>query len=277
MTVHNRREITLKGLQTLYNAIANTREDYNFDIFMTDDGCTDGTRDAVMHSYPSVHIVDGDGNLFWNQGMIKAWNAASSYDDYDYYLWFNDDVDLYVDSLRNLLITSKKHDDQSIIVGSMCDPNDKSLITYSGHDENLRRINDCAEEMECFATNGNLLLIPRIIYKKIGTNDVVFHHCEGDLDYGLRARKAGFVNYVAAGIFGECARHDNTPRWCNPQYGIYERLNSFYSPFSIIKRKDSFKFHRRHRGLLIAIKLKCKIYTKLLFPNLVNASKQYEV
>lgn len=272
MTVHNRREITLKGLQTLKNAIANTGDGYHFDVFMTDDGCTDGTRDAVMHSYPSVHIVDGDGTLFWNQGMIKAWKAASSYDNYDYYLWFNDDVDLYRDSLKNLLITSKKHDDLSLVVGSMCDPSNKSLITYTGQDKSIHRIDDCTEERECYATNGNLLLIPRVIYEKIGTNDPFFHHGEGDLDYGLRARKAGFKNYVAPGIFGECARHDDTPKWCNSKYDIRERYKSFYSPLPVMQRRDSFVFQRRHKGLFVALAIQAKVYLKFFFPQLTKVS-----
>lgn len=270
MTVHNRREITLKGLQTLFNAISCSGDGFLFDVFMTDDGCTDGTCEAVKKLYPSVHIVEGDGSLFWNQGMIKAWKAASSYDSYDFYLWFNDDVVLYENSIRNLLKTSNLHDDQSVIVGSMCDPYNKSLITYSGHDKQFHRIEDCSEERECYATNGNLLLIPSIIYQTIGTNDPVFHHGEGDLDYGIRSRKAGFKNYVAPGVFGECARHDGIPKWCDLRYGLTDRIKFFYSSFSIIKRRDSFKFYLRHKSTFAASIKIAKCYIKLLFPKLVK-------
>ena len=59
---------------------------------MTDDGCTDGTIEAVRDKFHDVRIVKGDGSLFWNRGMLKAWEAASTEKSYDYYIWLNDDT-----------------------------------------------------------------------------------------------------------------------------------------------------------------------------------------
>lgn len=276
LSVYNRKEVTLRGLRSLYKAIEVLGKGYSFDVYMTDDGCTDGTAETVKEEFPYIHVIHGDGNLYWNRGMIIAWKAAVSNADYDFYLWFNDDVYLYKDSLINLFKSSKYHKDHSLIVGSMCDPNDKSCITYTGHDISIHRLDDCSEEQECYATNGNLLLIPRIIYEKIGTNDPIFHHGEGDLDYGIRARKAGFKNFVASGVFGECARHDNTPRWCDTNYAFSVRVKSFYSSYSIMKRSDSFKFQRRYKGFFTALLEQVKDYMKLLFPQLAKVSK-YEM
>ena len=60
------------------------------DIYLTDDGCTDGTPEAIKRQFPKVHIIKGDGNLFWNRGMYRAWEEAAK-QDYNFYLWLNDD------------------------------------------------------------------------------------------------------------------------------------------------------------------------------------------
>ena len=41
LTVFNRKDITLKGLSTLYAAMKPVEDKYSFDVYMTNDGCTD--------------------------------------------------------------------------------------------------------------------------------------------------------------------------------------------------------------------------------------------
>ncbi len=45
-------------------------------VYLVDDGSSDGTGDAVRQAYPSVSVIRGDGTLFWNRGMRKAWEDA---------------------------------------------------------------------------------------------------------------------------------------------------------------------------------------------------------
>lgn len=93
LTVHNRREKTLECLQNCYQQIDSMKGDgsYEFAVYLVNDGCTDGTPEAVAESYPQTHIIRGDGSLFWNQGMRAAWTAAAA-DGQDFYLWLNDDT-----------------------------------------------------------------------------------------------------------------------------------------------------------------------------------------
>lgn len=62
LTVFNRKDKTLKCLQHLFNQLP--IEGYSIDVYLTDDGCTDGTPEAVKEQYPQVNIIHGDGNLF---------------------------------------------------------------------------------------------------------------------------------------------------------------------------------------------------------------------
>ena len=79
ITCHNRKEKTLVCLKSLFQIIQ------NIDVFLTDDGSTDGTSEAVKKIYPQVNIIQGDGNLFWSRGMYIAWKEAVK-GGYDYYL-----------------------------------------------------------------------------------------------------------------------------------------------------------------------------------------------
>lgn len=105
MTCHNRKDKTMTCLSSLYKA--SQPIDYSIDVFLVDDGSTDGTGEAVKEKYPEVNIIKGDGSLFWNQGMRLAWNVASSRCSYDFYLWLNDDVILFEHALRELIDTEK--------------------------------------------------------------------------------------------------------------------------------------------------------------------------
>jgi hypothetical protein len=53
---------------------------YAIEVFLVDDGSTDGTADAVREVWPEATIIQGDGNLFWCGGMRVAWAAAAKTD-----------------------------------------------------------------------------------------------------------------------------------------------------------------------------------------------------
>src|ERR1039457_1924637 len=98
MTCHNRRTATLACLSSLENQINNS--DFSLTTYLVDEGCTDGTAEAVAN-HPKIHIIRGDGNLYWNRGMQLAFSTARR-DNHDGYLWLNDDVVLDQDALSRL-------------------------------------------------------------------------------------------------------------------------------------------------------------------------------
>ena len=69
LTVHDRKNKTLRCLENLYKQVLPNY--LRLDIYLTDDGCTDGTPEAIKRQFPKVHIIKGDGNLFWNRGMYR--------------------------------------------------------------------------------------------------------------------------------------------------------------------------------------------------------------
>ena len=63
LTCFNRKDTTLRCLKQLYQQ----KTSGNMDVFLCDDASTDGTSEAVQKQFPKVHIVRGNGNLFWNR------------------------------------------------------------------------------------------------------------------------------------------------------------------------------------------------------------------
>lgn len=267
LTVHNRKEKTLECLQSLFNQKINN--DYQFEVYLTDDGCTDGTPEAIRQLYPSVHIIKGDGSLYWNRGMHKAWQAALSIQNYDYYLWLNDDTTLRENALSVLLYSSELKNNQSIIVGTTVSTHNNQIITYGGRTKNAGLLAPSNELLFCEFFNGNIVLIPHEVYKVVGTNDYVFRHALGDFDYGLRAGQLGVSSYIAPDILGECDLHESLSTWCNPEQTFAKRWKAFRTPTGN-NPEEYFIFEKRHGGILLAFFHYFTNHLRVFFPIIWN-------
>jgi GT2 family glycosyltransferase len=250
LTVFNRREKTLACLANLYHQVG-VNVDYLLDVFLVDDGCTDGTSGAIKEEFPFVHVIAGSGDLYWNRGMHLAWKTAYEQYDYDYYLWLNDDTNLSDSALSIMLALSEEKSNEAIIVGSTsAQTSDK--LTYGGRARNGSLIKPKDTFQECISFNGNVVLFPRYVFKKVGMNDPLFTHALGDFDYGLRARRLGVKSFITAGYVGKCDAHDSLPTWCNPNKSFSIRWKAFRTPLGQ-NPEQFFIFERRHHGLLAAL------------------------
>lgn len=268
LTVHNRKEKTLQCLNHLFKQ--NLVEGYGWDIFMTNDGCTDGTPQAVKNQYPQVKIIDADGSLFWNRGMHKAWTVAAETKDYDFYLWLNDDTILKNNALNDMCVLSEKLNHQSIIVGATADGDDSAEISYGGYTKKGVLLIPESKQVECSYFNGNIVLIPRYVFELVGTNDPVFRHALGDFDYGLRAATKGVRMYVAPGILGVCKAHETLPVWCNPDKPFMTRWKAFRTALGH-NPEEFFIYEKRHNGYGAAIFHYLTNHLRLIYPKLWKA------
>lgn len=265
LTVFNRKMKTLECLEHLYKQIP--LEGYKVDVYLTDDGCTDGTPKAVKEQFPDVNIIQGNGNLFWNRGMYTAWEAATQIKDYDFYLWLNDDTYIYPESLEYMLNSCTKLGNHCIIVGATCSIKDDTHTTYSGfigkHLQPMKK--GVFQKVEKF--NGNFVLIPQSVYKILGKNDPYYRHSFGDIDYGLRANKKGIPCYITDRFIGTCEEHDKKIKCFDPNYSLKERIKFFYSPLGM----NPFEFYHMNRqslGLLKAVAVFMSTHIRVMFPKL---------
>lgn len=264
LTVFNRKEKTLACLGNL--AKQQKVEGLQVGVWLVNDGCTDGTPEAVKERFPDVNVIDADGNLYWNRGMYTAWKAAAEARDYDYYLWLNDDSLLIDCALKNMLEASARCKDNAVIVAAM-KSKVKGSTTYSGQ-RNNRMVEPNGTLQECETFNGNCVLVPQSVYKKVGNLDWTFRHAIGDMDYGYRVRKAGFKNFVAPQHLGFCENNPKLPKWARPEIPIKERFKNLYSPLGYAEPLPFFAYERRAFGLAVAIKHFITIHIRVIFPQL---------
>ena len=263
MTVHNRREKTLRCLDCLYAQRVNSVA-HSLTVYLTDDGCADGTKEAVTKRFPDIRIIDGDGTLFWNMGMRKAWEVAAE-GGYDYYLWLNDDTYLYTNSLETLLSSSEMYDDKAIIVGSTVS-SDEKMITYGGWSD-VGLISDVSKPHLCQTFNGNIVLVPEYVYGRLGLNTTIFRHRGGDTEYGMRARKNGIDVWTAIGAQGICDSHPNIPLWKDPSVPFRKRWKNLMSPLGA-NPFEFFRFRKLYYGLFPACLSFFTNIIHVLFPSL---------
>lgn len=227
ITVFNRKEKTLNCLRELSRQIL--QEDINRDIYITDGGSNDGTVEEVKEKFPEVDIEVKNG-VFWNRGMHRSWERAAVNKKYDYYLWLNDDVDLYDFCIKELLNVSKQKDNKAIIVGATVDSQIKTKLTYGGRIEKkgIPAVNGKLTKVDYF--NGNIVLIPNAVFDILGNLDYYYTHSKGDFDYGIRANRAGIEIYQCGKVLGECDVHPRIDKWCDPEVSLKNRLKMLYRP-----------------------------------------------
>ena len=232
MTCHNRKETTLRCLRGLPSDV---------DVYLVDDGSTDGTDEAVKIAFPKVNVIRGSGNLYWAKGMELAWKTCLQREvekvggggqwKYDGFLWLNDDVELATDALGKLT-TAFQLEAPTIFVGELV--NSEGEVIYGKRGDLF---------------TGNFVFVPRVAYEKLGLICGDYAHAWADSDYAMRAKRAG-VKVVSCGIVGKCEGHPNRPSLKG--LSIVERLRLLTDPKGW-NVHDLWLYRKRNWGVCAAI------------------------
>jgi GT2 family glycosyltransferase len=250
VTAHNRRETTLKAIDSLLQATASNRVDLS--VVLVDDGSSDGTGQAVSDTFEKrVSVIRGDGSYYWARGMKVAEDAALE-GAADFLLWLNDDVELFAGAVDQLLAVEDSDlcMGRGIVVGSM-----RSLsgeTTYGGlhrlgrHPLRYSLVTPGDEPRLVDAANGNAVLIPVSVLGAIGGIDGGFAHALADIDFTRRARLSEVPVVIAAGYVGICERNP-PPVWTRPDVSASQRWGALLGPKGLPPRSLA-RFLSRHGG-----------------------------
>ena len=227
MCSFNRRGETLNALRSL------SGQEVSFPILATvvlfDDGSRDGTTGAVIAAFPEVEIVHGDGSAYWSRGMACAQEVALRLAQPDYLCWLNDDVTLIPHALDVLLHTARGIEPAGAVVGPLADA-ETLEISYSGYvrtgarPTQLQHVVPDGEPRDVDNFNGNVVLLPRVVYERVGSIDARYEHSYGDTDYGYRIAKTGLRTVLAPRVVGHCSRNSSDGTWRDPRLRVVRRL-----------------------------------------------------
>lgn len=245
ITCHNRRQKTLACLNALpWNAFPNLH------VYLVDDGSDDGTAASVV-LYQRVTVIQGDGDLYWAGGMALAMNAAVAANP-DFCLWLNDDVTLMSGAIELLVTVAKSQGGGCVVVGSTMDFESKT--TYGGYrrkgprPRHLVRVEPASRAISVNSFNGNIVLVDRATYQRIGLIDGAYGHGYADHDYAYRCVEADVPILLAPGHLGVCERAQANPLWLG-EVTLRNAFRALLGPKGM-PIAGTMRFYRRHAGLL---------------------------
>jgi GT2 family glycosyltransferase len=268
ITCYNRKQKTLSFLDSLINQDYFTKS--NADIFLLDDGSTDGTGEEVIARYPFVHVIKGTGNLFWAGGMRAVWKHALAAGDYDLFFLFNDDVVLFDNSFEHLVqhYTSLNKEGVMLIGSTLSVESNK--ITYGGnwfynlkHSNYYRMVPDGTEFVQCHSGNANILVVDKFTVNKIGIFSDAYIHCLADFDYTLTAYKNGIDVLIPPGYYAYC-EDDHGANWMSGKNSLKKRIKYLYSPKGLAYSEYLY-YIKKHFPSDYVISF-IKLWMKTLFP-----------
>lgn len=248
-TCFNRKQKTLKCLQTLVKG----NPTLAFTFLAVDDGSTDGTIQALKE-LDNVEIIEGNGSLFYSGGMRLGIAAAKKrFGEEDYCLLFNDDVEFFTGAIEQLIASFK--DSNMILAGATC--NDKGELSYGGVLKKSRLrpafqiVMSDEKPVFCDTFNANCVLIPEKIFQELPNIDPAYTHSLGDFDYGLSARKRGYLILASDFFVGKCNDNPVQGTWRDTKLSRKERLERKESPKGL-PRKEWYYFVKKHFGVISA-------------------------
>jgi GT2 family glycosyltransferase len=158
-----------------------------------------------------ITVVQGTGSLYWNRGMVLAYQTArASALEFDAYMLYNDDIlldDSFLEFLRQF-----SELDNAILAGAFREPA-TGEVSYSGvvRVGGLRPFTFVRPELTATLVSvdtfdGNCVLIPAKVFEKLGGLDPAYTHSAGDYDFGLRAGTIGVRTYTYGTPIGYCER-----------------------------------------------------------------------
>ncbi len=265
---------TLDLLRNCLNSLRSACADLQLEVFVVDNGSTDGSQEMVQTEFSEVHLIENSQNL----GFAKANNQALQKATGKYLLLLNSDTIVLPNALQGLMQTMEK--DAGIGVaglqllnedGSLQNSisNIPSLLTELGNKSLLRllfprrfpgkeRMLTSPTEVE--SVIGACMMVRRDAVAEVGWLDEDYFFFLEETDWCLRMQKAGWK-----------VVHD-------PRYRIYHLQGKSAKKVNVRARieywRSRYTFFRKHYDSKTCIALQwglvCRLLANLLLLALGN-------
>lgn len=278
ITCHNRKEKTLQCLRNLYNAYEINNGGFLVSLYITDDGCTDGTFESILNEFSDrdITILKGSGSLYWAGGMRFSWEEALK-KNFNFYLLINDDTYVCDNVFLEFKITQeyclKKFSRGGIYIGTTNISINTDEISYGGRII-LNRWNQKTQlvipngktPQECDLGNANIMFVSASSVKKIGILHQIYIHGVADYDYTLKAKKNKIPVLVTPNICGVCVNDHPFNIDSFAKKKLVERIKISYSPLGLALY-DYIEYYKRNFWYRVPFVFLMS-WTRILFPSI---------
>ena len=229
---------------------------FSYEVFIVDNGSSDGSPDMVKEAFPSVTLLCNQKNL----GFSKANNQAIPLTSGRYILLLNSDTELISDALQKMVSFMDQHPSAGICGTKLlnsdgtrqysCDTfpraplmmfRDKILDRFTRPGEipwqNRMTQWDFHENFAVDYVIGAVLLIRRETLEQIGMLDEQFFMYAEDIDWCYRAALAGWKTHY----LGEVSIYHHNR-------GSSEQSATLSSQLQHLRAKSLLKFYQKHYG-----------------------------
>lgn len=253
--VHNRERMTRACLNTLNSQVLKE----HLTLHVVDDGSTDGTASMLENEFPDVHVIKGDGTLWWTGAVAKALEEIrADFAPGDYFLLVNNDVVLSPETVEILVRESIRLKRAAVAPIAINDYDatstgwgDGTALILNDFERQFRCMKECSNTLAVESLFGRCSLYPVEVLDLVGNFDAkAFPHYHGDTDFGLRARRFGFPIYVTGST---CIRVREDPDSTGSHYSFRQDpqpwakvKENMFSPKSIDNVPAFWRYMSRH-------------------------------
>ena len=187
----NGGKTTINCLKTLQMTKYN-----NYKVVVLDNGSTDGSELEIRKKFPNVEMLKSKDNLGYTGGMNYLWSHCLKKYNPKYFCNMNNDIVTVQKNWLALMIKELEKSKENGICGNkLVFPDNRLQLLYVDRKPEHFEEKDTGKYdfvREVTAVGGANMLVKTEVIRKIGGVDENFFYGPDDIDYCLRARKAGF-------------------------------------------------------------------------------------
>jgi GT2 family glycosyltransferase len=209
------------------------------DIVFVDNGSKDGSLESVRERFPAVQILENGANLGFGEGANRG--ATHALEEGAQYVFFvNNDVTVPEGTLSRLKEVLAADDSLGIVAPRVLYPGEPARVWCAGGmltwRQNLSTLlgHGAADGPEWRATRpvdyvaGCAMLVRRAVFERIGHLDARYFAYMEDVEYCLRASRAGFGVISVGEVACHHAPSSATGGGYNPRRKYMQGVNSVH-------------------------------------------------